>query len=120
VILFSAAIPRQGGVNHINEQYLSYWAELFTARDYVLVDTLRPTLWNDQRCDWWYRQNAVLFAHKNHPVSRLQVASGVDYIHPHIHKRSCEDLEASGKPTLGFLVRSFPGSLLRSMRKRLT
>jgi 2-polyprenyl-3-methyl-5-hydroxy-6-metoxy-1,4-benzoquinol methylase len=29
VILFSAAIPDQGGVDHVNEQWPEYWARLF-------------------------------------------------------------------------------------------
>ena len=28
VVLFSAAIPHQGGVNHINEQWLDYWRDV--------------------------------------------------------------------------------------------
>jgi len=115
VILFSAAIQGQGGANHINEQYLSYWANLFTARDYVLLDIIRPALWNDERCDWWYRQNMVLFVHIDNPLSRLRVTSGIDYIHPR-HYESVR--EASDRPTLGYLLRSLPGSLLRSLHAR--
>ena len=29
MILFSAAIPHQGGLHHINEQWLEYWGDLF-------------------------------------------------------------------------------------------
>src|SRR5262245_5516798 len=29
VVLFSAAIPHQGGHHHVNEQFLSYWVERF-------------------------------------------------------------------------------------------
>ena len=35
VILFSAAIPAQGGTNHVNEQWQSYWAEKFLRLGYV-------------------------------------------------------------------------------------
>jgi len=115
VVLFSAAIPGQGGLNHINEQYLSYWVSHFAARDYVLLDIIRPALWNEERCGLWYRQNAVLFAHKDNPVSHLQVKSGIDYIHPRHYE---ELLEVFEKPTLGYLARSFPSSLLRSLRVR--
>ena len=31
VVLFGAAIPGQGGVGHLNEQWQSYWANLFEA-----------------------------------------------------------------------------------------
>ena len=115
VVLFSAAIPGQGGVNHINEQYLSYWANLFAARDYVLLDIVRPALWNEERCGLWYRQNAVLFAHKDNPVARLEVRTGVDYVHPRHYE---EVFAVFDKPTLGYLLKSIPGSLLRSVRAR--
>jgi SAM-dependent methyltransferase len=118
VILFSAAIPGQGGVNHINERYLSYWVKLFSARDYVLLDIIRPTLWNDERCDWWYRQNTVLFVHKDNPLSRLRITTGIDYIHPQLYDQMLEAREASSKPTLGYLLRSFPGSFIRSIQSR--
>lgn len=119
VVLWSAALPGQGGTNHINERYLSYWAGLFAKRDYVLLDVIRPALWNEEECDWWYRQNAVLFAHKDSDTARLRIASGmIDFVHPRLHEYLREERAAAQKPTLGFLLRSFPDSLLRSLRAR--
>lgn len=60
-VLFSAAIPHQGGRHHVNEQWLEYWAELFRDFDYTGVDALRPALWHDNGIQTWYRQNTVLF-----------------------------------------------------------
>lgn len=60
VILFSAAIPYQGGQNHINEQWLTYWEEKFLKHKYVVHDIIRPIFWNDPKVFWWYRQNMVL------------------------------------------------------------
>ena len=37
-VVFSAAIPGQGGTFHINEQYPEYWAEKFAKYDYVAED----------------------------------------------------------------------------------
>lgn len=62
VILFSAAIPKQGGTNHINEQWPDYWAERFKGHGYSCIDCIRPRVWNDQRILWWYAQNAMIFA----------------------------------------------------------
>jgi SAM-dependent methyltransferase len=61
VILFSAAVPHQGGVNHLNEQWPRYWAERFGAHGYVTVDALRATFWDDERVEWWYAQNMLFF-----------------------------------------------------------
>jgi len=44
LVLFSAAIPGQGGENHINEQPLGYWRAIFRTRGYVPIDFLRPQL----------------------------------------------------------------------------
>lgn len=60
-VLFSAAVPGQGGTNHINEQPLSYWQEGFACHGYRMVDELRPGIAGDERVDWWYRQNIVVF-----------------------------------------------------------
>lgn len=61
-ILFSAAIPGQGGTQHINEQWPSYWAALFSSCGFDCFDFLRQRLWDDERIAWWYRQNVLLFA----------------------------------------------------------
>jgi len=62
-VLFSAAIPFQGGVHHVNEQWPEVWAALFKKHDYVPVDFLRKRVWNDEKVDWWYAQNTLLFVH---------------------------------------------------------
>ncbi|GAA0747862.1 class I SAM-dependent methyltransferase [Gaetbulibacter jejuensis] len=60
IILFSAAIPYQGGQNHINEQWLSYWENKFIEHDYVIHDILRPLFWNNAEIPVWYKQNMVV------------------------------------------------------------
>jgi hypothetical protein len=61
VVLFSAAIPFQGGVRHFNEQWPEYWAALFQARGYLPVDCIRRKIWTDTRVSWWYAQNLLAF-----------------------------------------------------------
>ena len=65
VVLFSAAIPGQGGTDHINEQWQDYWAGLFAKHDYVALDCLRLKFWNDSRVEWWYRQNIILYVRRD-------------------------------------------------------
>lgn len=48
VILFSAAVPGQGGNNHINEQWPEYWCQLFKALGYDVLDPIRPRIREDQ------------------------------------------------------------------------
>ena len=59
-IFFGAAIPQQGGTNHINEAWQSSWAEKFTAQGYRCIDALRPRFW-DKGLEWWYAQNSLVF-----------------------------------------------------------
>lgn len=61
VVLFSAAIPLQGGLNHINEQWQSYWASKFARHGYVAIDCIRPAIFRDPRVASWYRQNILIF-----------------------------------------------------------
>jgi len=62
IVLFSAAIPGQGGSGHINEQWPSYWRSLFADEGYLMFDPLRPLIHYDSSVRWWYRQNLVVFA----------------------------------------------------------
>jgi SAM-dependent methyltransferase len=64
-VLFSAAIPHQGGVNHVNEQWQSYWAAKFAERGYLAIDAIRPKVWSDQKISIPYRQNAILYVKDN-------------------------------------------------------
>lgn len=62
VILFSAAVPHQGGEHHVNEQPLSYWRAKFAARGYAPYDWLRPHLASDRAVMPWYRFNSLIYA----------------------------------------------------------
>jgi SAM-dependent methyltransferase len=78
-VLFSAAIPGQGGTHHVNEQWPSYWAEKFAAAGYTAYDVIRPRIWTDSRVLYWYKQNILLFARGrvlDGPATRL------DLVHP--------------------------------------
>lgn len=61
VVLFSAAIPLQGGSHHVNEQWPEYWAEKFAAHGYVPVDPIRRHIWGDDRVSFFYQQNILVF-----------------------------------------------------------
>lgn len=63
-VLFSAAIPFQGGTNHFNERWQSYWADLFEQKGYIPLDLIRPFLWNDREVRIHYRQNSFLYVRK--------------------------------------------------------
>ena len=89
VVLFSAAIPGQGGTLHINEQWQSYWAELFQAEDYVAIDCIRPQLWRSEAISFFYVQNALLYCRADQ-LQRFPALSSIearplgslDIVHP--------------------------------------
>lgn len=78
-ILFSAAIPGQGGTHHVNEQWPSYWSEKFEKAGYTTYDVIRPRIWTDPRVIMWYRQNILLFARGRAFES---VMPHLDLVHP--------------------------------------
>jgi SAM-dependent methyltransferase len=88
VVLFGAAIPHQGGTNHINEQFQSYWVQIFESQDYECFDVIRPAVWNDDDVEWWYRQNTFLFVKRQARIEldgellRSMAKPIVDIVHP--------------------------------------
>jgi SAM-dependent methyltransferase len=60
-VLFSAAIPGQGGIHHVNEQWPGYWADHFDRHRYRCIDCFRMRLWELDAMQPWYAQNALLF-----------------------------------------------------------
>jgi SAM-dependent methyltransferase len=62
VVLFSGAIPFQGGDHHVNEQFPDYWGRFFADHGYVPVDCIRPAIWRSTSILVWLRQNLVVFA----------------------------------------------------------
>jgi hypothetical protein len=76
VILFSAAVPFQGGEGHINEHFQNYWVELFESYGYKPIDCIRPFVWSSPQIQWWYAQNIFLYASSSriHTDEVLRVA----------------------------------------------
>lgn len=109
-VLFSAAIPGQGGVNHINEQWQSYWAEKFIARGYAAYDIVRPPLWADPAIPVWYRQNTLLYlspdARSDCATSPVTDLRTLDIVHPALWSRANRELEyANALPESEYLWR---------------
>lgn len=60
-VLFSAAVPGQGGEHHVNEQPLDYWRAIFRQKGFVAIDYLRPLIFDDAEIERWYRYNIILY-----------------------------------------------------------
>lgn len=62
VILFSAAVPHQGGEHHVNEQPPEYWRAKLKSRGYDAFNFVRPALAGRDDVMPWYRFNTFLYA----------------------------------------------------------
>jgi SAM-dependent methyltransferase len=62
VIIFSAAVPGQGGEHHVNEREYAYWRSMFGARGYQMYDAIRPLLGSEVEVEPWYRYNTFVYA----------------------------------------------------------
>jgi hypothetical protein len=86
VVLFSAAIPRQGGANHVNEQWPDYWKSLFYQEGFKLYDVIRPHFWNNDGIDPCVRQNCFLYSKDSRMSAVFGVSDGFVFpskcIHP--------------------------------------
>ena len=101
VILFSAAIPGQVGTGHINEQWPSYWRDLFASRGYDCHTALREQLWHREEVEVWYRQNLLVFSAADLTEQVAQALHGaaareappLDLVHPDLYARERRNVE---------------------------
>jgi len=116
-VLFSAAIPGQGGTGHINEQWLSFWASRFADHGYRLFDVLRPRLWNDARIPVHYRQNLILFSRNHDLAEQTTAAALVDVVHPELFADAVATRDRP--PGVGDHLRDLLPSVRRSIAYRI-
>lgn len=101
VVLFSAAVPNQGGTNHVNEQWPDYWARLFRKRGFIAVDCLRLRFWDDEQVAYYYAQNSFLYVRADSLADCPQLAREIQYadtsppalVHPRLLQARVYDLE---------------------------
>lgn len=113
VILFSAAIPGQGGPGHVNEQWPDYWATKFAKHGYEVIDCIRSKVWSNEKVCWWFAQNTMLYVKREmiesndklQELRRLTNDAQLSIVHPKKYK-------------LGFVRKHHPSRLSR-MRNML-
>ncbi len=113
-VLFSANVPGSGGTHHINEQYLSYWVDLFQRHGYEGIDPIRPRILGNDSVEWWYQQNTVMFVAPRHPLLAKGFPKPQSIIHESLYERTRYQV-----PTLRMLVSAFPDAVRRSIRYHL-
>ena len=119
VILFSAALPGQGGTNHINEQPPSFWQKKFNEHRYSQLDIIRPIIWDEPAVAWWYKQNTFLYVH-DESIETLKLPDHPDslaqkhIVHPECLKSKIIELNIDNAS-----VTNLSKALLKRIKKKL-
>jgi hypothetical protein len=128
VVLFSAAVPGQPGIEHINAQWQDYWRAIFRDRSYVALDIVRPTIWGRQDVDYWYQQNTIIYCHDTIAATRSDLPraskkASLNVIHPALYEQITQEYEERittlSNPSLGNVIRSIPTLAIKTLRRHL-
>jgi SAM-dependent methyltransferase len=128
-VVFSGAIPGQGGVHHVNEQWPAYWSERFDAHGYRAVDAVRSRFWNDDRVAFYFAQNVVVYA-RDDVASQVATELGpalsangkpLALVHPGMLEALRDQARSRrpAPPSVSMLLRSLPGATRRALGSRL-
>jgi SAM-dependent methyltransferase len=129
VVLFSAAVPFQGGTDHVNEQWPAYWMALFGGHGYCAVDGIRWQVWDNARVVPCYAQNVLLYANDAALARSPRLAAARDkdatppaVIHPRLYADHLDPANLTVRHALALLRRAarnaFERRVLRPLRAR--
>lgn len=93
IIVFSAAIPMQGGLHHHTERWQSWWAEKFAKRGYYPFDItdIRTLLRRSSDVCHWYSQNMVIYCKEmtnEGDCGPVTTSFELDYVHPKMYENT--------------------------------
>ena len=118
-VVFGAAVPYQGGTHHINEQWQSYWAEIFATCGFDAFDIIRPRIAGDREIEYWYRQNTIFYAKRGSAFAAAAMVptlpQALDYIVPELFAAKLKQLH---QPKLRELVRRIPSAFMNDIRRK--
>lgn len=112
LILFSAAIPKQGGLGHLNEQRHSFWHHAFRERGFSYFDGFKAELVHIKEVPYYLRQNLFLYYKPSQAYRFLNLPNytpdDMELIHAPVFQRPV---------TLREISREFFPALFRFLRK---
>jgi hypothetical protein len=123
--LFSAAVPGQGGTNHVNEQWPGYWIDKFDKYGFVVIDCIRNNFWDNEMVESWYKQNMFLFAKKEelatyrHLTNESSNAFSFNMIHPEMFEGKIHELTNPENYSLKKLLKKLPSIILNKVKFKL-
>lgn len=120
IIIFSAAIPEQGGQNHINEQWPSWWSEKFKVHGFNFYDVFREKFWDNDHIDWWYRQNIFLVTKPEIAAQQGFQVSCRALVHPELFLNKINKIKdyENGEISVLNAFKVLRKSMFRAIRRR--
>lgn len=120
VVLFSAAVPGQGGTRHLNERWQDHWRGLFEARGFAPVDLVRPRVWRRPEVEFWYQQNTIVYCRRDALDARPDLRPvppevSLDVVHPRLY----EMVRRDSALYLSRVLRVLPGLAVRAVARRV-
>jgi hypothetical protein len=119
LVLFSAAIPGQGGIGHINERLHEYWHDRFAEHSFEKYDIIRPLMLSNSSIPSIYRQNLVVYAKKGFAeflAGYPSVCEDIELIRTEhlktLYHRESIDLKTA--------LKAIPSALKKSIKRRIT
>lgn len=113
IVIFSAAVPRQGGLGHINEQRHKFWITEFKKRGFDYSDAFKSKISADNKILYWLTQNLFIFFRNQNENSQLLnrklFGDNFEIVHQYILNREYGFLE---------VVKMLPKTFYNSLRKR--
>ena len=120
-VLFSAAIPGQGGTSHVNEQWQDYWRSKFSAAGYHPFDAIRPFVWGSNDVEIWYQQNIILYCKEG----LIPSSDGIRPTPPNlslniVHPEYYLDLQRHGELYLSKALKALPSLAGKAISRRMS
>jgi hypothetical protein len=129
VVLFSAAVPGQPGVEHVNLQWQDYWRKIFAELDYVPSDIIRPVIWGRLDVEYWYQQNTIVYCQNQVAVNRPDIPYvskniSLNIIHPLLYDYKRieyeEAIRIASPLDLKKAISAIPSLTIKAARRRLS
>lgn len=119
LIIFSAAPPGQGGLNHINEQPFSFWRTLFEKKGYYPYDIIRPFIKNKKTVQPWYRYNTIVWIKKSREQSIIKKDSFASHYRID-NKKNIEDISPIQYKIRKIIILMLPKNIIDLISKTKT
>lgn len=115
VLLFSAAVPGQGGTNHVNERPYSYWISHFRDKGFLVFDFLRYELSKHPEVPSYYRNNVILFIKKDNLLDSKLV--NLELFLNLLSKEDPRDRRSRTTKVLHFFLSFLPAKFVTALSK---